>query len=81
MFVGGGASAPGLLDACWQALLPRGRLVANVVTLEGERALLDWQARHGGELTRLEIAHMDRIGAYHGWQPARPVTQLAAAKP
>ena len=81
VFVGGGASAPGLLEACWQALLPRGRLVANVVTLEGERALLDWQARHGGELMRVEIARMDRIGAYHGWQPARPVTQLAASKP
>ncbi|MCE3249933.1 MAG: precorrin-6y C5,15-methyltransferase (decarboxylating), CbiE subunit [Geminicoccaceae bacterium] len=81
IFVGGGASLPGLLDVCWQALAPGGRLVANVVTLEGEQALLASQARHGGELVRIEVARIDRIGAYHGWRPARPVTQLAALKP
>ena len=81
VFVGGGASLPGLLDACWQALLPGGRLVANVVTLEGEQALLAWHARHGGELIRIEVARIDALGAFHGWRPARPVTQLAASKP
>ena len=81
VFVGGGASLPGLLDACWQALGSGGRLVANVVTLEGEQALLAWQARQGGDLVRIEVARIDQIGAYHGWRPARPVTQLAALKP
>jgi precorrin-6B C5,15-methyltransferase / cobalt-precorrin-6B C5,C15-methyltransferase len=81
VFVGGGASVPGLLEACWQALAPGGRLVANVVTLEGEQALLDWYGRHGGELIRIEVARIDALGAFHGWRPARPVTQLVAAKP
>jgi precorrin-6Y C5,15-methyltransferase (decarboxylating) len=81
VFVGGGATAEGLLDACWQALPPGGRLVANVVTLEGERALLAWQANHGGELIRIAVARVDRVGSYHGWRPAMPVTQLAAHRP
>ncbi len=81
VFVGGGVTAAGLLDVCWRALRPGGRLVANVVTLEGERALLAWQADHGGELVRIAITRVDRIGSYHGWRPAMPVTQLAVHKP
>jgi precorrin-6Y C5,15-methyltransferase (decarboxylating) len=81
VFVGGGITAPGLLDACWQALRSRGRLIANVVSLEGERMLLDWQANHGGELIRIAVARVDQVGSYHGWRPAMPVTQLAASKP
>jgi precorrin-6Y C5,15-methyltransferase (decarboxylating) len=81
VFVGGGVTAPGLLDACWQALSPAGRLVANVVTVEGERALLAWQADHGGELVRIAVARVDQVGGYQGWRPAMPVTQLAAHKP
>ena len=37
VFVGGGADrAPGVLERCWAALRPGGRLVANAVTLESE---------------------------------------------
>jgi precorrin-6Y C5,15-methyltransferase (decarboxylating) len=81
VFVGGGVTAEGLLDVCWQALRPGGRLVANVVTIEGERTLLAWQASHGGDLVRIAVARVDQIGGYHGWRPAMPVTQLAAHKP
>ena len=81
VFVGGGITAPGLLEACWQALPQGGRLVANVVTLEGERVLLDWQARHGGELIRIAVARIEPVGGYQGWRPALPVTQFAAHKP
>jgi precorrin-6Y C5,15-methyltransferase (decarboxylating) len=81
VFVGGGLGTPGLIDACWEALGPRGRLVANVVTVEGERALLDWQARHGGDLVRIAVARLDPLGARHGWRPLIPVTQLALEKP
>jgi len=80
LFVGGGVGTPGLLDACWRALRPRGRLVANVVTVEGERTLLDWQARHGGDLVRIAVARLDPVGARHGWRPLMPVTQLALEK-
>jgi len=81
IFVGGGIGTPGLLDACWQALRPRGRLVANVVTAEGERALLEWHARHGGELVRIAVARLDPLGSHHAWRPLIPVTQLALEKP
>jgi precorrin-6Y C5,15-methyltransferase (decarboxylating) len=81
VFVGGGITTDGLLDNCWQALASGGRLVANVVTLEGEQALLAWQARHGGELIRISVARVERVGAYHGWRPSLAVTQLAAGKP
>ena len=44
--------APGVLPALWAALRPGGRLVANVVTTEGEARLLDWQPDTAGALTR-----------------------------
>jgi precorrin-6Y C5,15-methyltransferase (decarboxylating) len=80
VFVGGGLSAPGLLEHCWQALAQGGRLVANAVTIEGERILLDWHARCGGELVRLAIARAEPVGRFHGWHPAMPVTQLAVTR-
>jgi precorrin-6B C5,15-methyltransferase / cobalt-precorrin-6B C5,C15-methyltransferase len=80
VFVGGGLSAPGLIERCWQALPPGGRLVANAVTIEGERTLLDWHARSGGELVRLAIARAEPVGRFEGWRPAMPVTQLAVTR-
>jgi precorrin-6Y C5,15-methyltransferase (decarboxylating) len=80
VFVGGAVSAPGLLEACWEALATGGRLVANAVTLEGEQALIAAQTTHGGTLTRLEIAHAEPIGGLTGWRPQRPVVQWAAIK-
>ena len=35
VFIGGGISAPGTFEGAWEALLPGGRMVANVVTIEG----------------------------------------------
>ena len=81
IFVGGGIADPELLPALWDALRPGGRLVANVVSLAGERAILEWQARHGGSLTRIAVSHAEPLGAQQGWRPQLPVTQLAAAKP
>jgi len=81
IFVGGGIADPELLPALWDALRPGGRFVANVVSLSGERAVIDWQARLGGTLTRIAISHAEPLGAQQGWRPQLPVTQLAAAKP
>jgi precorrin-6Y C5,15-methyltransferase (decarboxylating) len=81
VFVGGGLTAPGLLEACWQALPPGGRLVANTVTLESEALLTTWYRRHGGELVRLAVAHAVPVGGFTGWRQAMPVTQWAAVKP
>ncbi|WNV76168.1 precorrin-6y C5,15-methyltransferase (decarboxylating) subunit CbiE [Geodermatophilus sp. DSM 44513] len=74
VFVGGGLTSDGLLEVCWAALRPGGRLVANAVTVEGEAVLAAWRARVGGELTRLSVAHAVPVGGFSGWRPAMPVT-------
>ncbi|MGP3983213.1 precorrin-6y C5,15-methyltransferase (decarboxylating) subunit CbiE [Streptomyces sp. KR80] len=81
VFVGGGATVPGLLETCWSALPPGGRLVVNTVTLESEALLADWYRRHGGELVRIAVAHAAPVGGFTGWRQAMPVTQWAAVKP
>ncbi|MGU3362486.1 precorrin-6y C5,15-methyltransferase (decarboxylating) subunit CbiE [Methylobacterium sp. M6A4_1b] len=80
VFIGGGVTAPGVLDAAVAALPPGGRLVANVVTLEGEAVLLAAFAQRGGRLKRLTVAHADPVGHLHGWRSAMPVTQWAWVK-
>ncbi|MCX3062311.1 precorrin-6y C5,15-methyltransferase (decarboxylating) subunit CbiE [Streptomyces beihaiensis] len=80
VFIGGGLTAPGLLDACWAALRAGGRLVANTVTLESEALLTDRYRRHGGELTRLSVAHAVPVGGFTGWRQAMPVTQWSVTK-
>ncbi|MFG2329988.1 precorrin-6y C5,15-methyltransferase (decarboxylating) subunit CbiE [Streptomyces sp. NPDC048604] len=80
VFIGGGLTAPGLLDACWAALPPGGRLVANTVTLESEALLADWYRRHGGELVRLAVAQAVPVGGFTGWRQAMPVTQWSVTK-
>jgi precorrin-6Y C5,15-methyltransferase (decarboxylating) len=81
VFVGGGASDPGVLDAVGAALRPGGRLVVNAATLQTEALLI---ARHdslGGELIRIAIARAQPIGGMTGWRPALPVTQWRWVKP
>ncbi|GAA2734650.1 precorrin-6y C5,15-methyltransferase (decarboxylating) subunit CbiE [Streptomyces nogalater] len=80
VFVGGGLTAPGLLDTCWAALPLGGRLVANTVTLESEALLADAHRRHGGDLVRLAVAHAVPVGRFTGWRQAMPVTQWAVHK-
>ena len=81
VFIGGGASEPGVLDAAIAALKPGGRLVANAVTLETEAALIARQAALGGTLTRIAISRADSVGGKTGWRPAMPVTQWVWVKP
>ncbi|NBE50948.1 precorrin-6y C5,15-methyltransferase (decarboxylating) subunit CbiE [Streptomyces boluensis] len=80
VFIGGGLTTPGLLDACWQALPVGGRLVANTVTLESEALLADTYRRYGGDLVRLAVAHAVPVGGFTGWRQSMPVTQWAAQK-
>ncbi|MFE3447544.1 precorrin-6y C5,15-methyltransferase (decarboxylating) subunit CbiE [Nonomuraea sp. NPDC059194] len=80
VFVGGGATVPGLLEACWRALPPGGRLVANAVTLESESVLTTWYGRHGGDLVRLSVARAAPVGGFTGWRTAMPVTIWTATK-
>jgi precorrin-6B C5,15-methyltransferase / cobalt-precorrin-6B C5,C15-methyltransferase len=80
VFVGGGASREGVLDAVWQALPPGGRLVVNSVTLETEAVLIARQARHGGGLLRLAIERAGPVGGRTGWRAAMPVVQWSVTK-
>jgi len=81
IFLGGGVADEALFDACWEALKPGGRLVANAVTLDGEAALYARQAQFGGELVRIEIGVLDQVGAHRVLRPRLPVTQWAVVKP
>jgi len=81
IFVGGGASALGMLDACLAALKPGGRLVANAVTLETEAALLVRHAELGGDLIRIAVSRAGQVGGKTGWRPTMPVTQWVWGKP
>jgi precorrin-6Y C5,15-methyltransferase (decarboxylating) len=81
IFVGGGGSDPAVLDACWAALRPGGRLVANAVTLQTESALVARCTELGGDLIRLEVSHAVALGRFTGWHAEHPVTQWAAIKP
>lgn len=80
IFVGGGATEPGLVDACWEALRPGGRLVVHGVTLETDALLTERYAELGGELSRLHVEHASPIGSFTGWTPSRAVTQWSATK-
>jgi precorrin-6Y C5,15-methyltransferase (decarboxylating) len=70
VFVGGGASRPGVLETCWEALGVGGRMVVHAVTLETEQLLVEQYRRHGGELTRLSVEHAGPLGTFTCWTPA-----------
>ncbi|TMR00767.1 precorrin-6y C5,15-methyltransferase (decarboxylating) subunit CbiE [Actinomadura soli] len=74
VFVGGGLTVPGLLERCWDALRPGGRLVANAVTLESEVRVAQARETHGGELVRVGVERAGPLGGFTGWRPAMPVT-------
>ena len=80
VFVGGGLSAPGLVDAAWAALKRGGLFVANAVTLEGESVLAELHRSKGGEMRRLAVAHAEPVGPHRGWRAAMPVTQWVGRK-
>jgi precorrin-6Y C5,15-methyltransferase (decarboxylating) len=78
VFVGGGGSQA-LFDHLRATLPPGTRLVANAVTLETETLLATLHARHGGTLTRIDIATATPLSAFRGWTAARPVVQWATS--
>lgn len=81
IFVGGGGTDPGVMEAAINSLRPGGRLVANAVTLELEALLLQLHQKIGGSLTRIAIARADPVGSMTGWRPSMPITQWAWTKP
>ncbi len=81
VFVGGGASDAGVLDAAARALRTGGRLVVNAVTLETEALLIARHAALGGELIRIAISRAEPLGRMSTLRPALPVTQWVWTKP
>jgi precorrin-6Y C5,15-methyltransferase (decarboxylating) len=72
IFLGGGASAPGMLEAARAALRPGGRLLVTAVTLRTEALLLAEQAARGGELTRIAVARARPLGRHQPMAPVAP---------
>lgn len=81
VFVGGGLSGTGVLQAAWAALGSGGRLVANGVTLESEAVLNAAFQEFGGTMIRLSVERLGPLGGMHGYRPAMTVTQYRVVKP
>jgi precorrin-6Y C5,15-methyltransferase (decarboxylating) len=81
IFIGGGLTQPGLLDACLDRLPAGGRLVANVVTVEAEAIAAQAYSRFGGRLERFQHYEAEPLGGFTGWRPRMPITQWAVTKP
>jgi precorrin-6Y C5,15-methyltransferase (decarboxylating) len=81
IFVGGGASDAGVLEAVAAALRAGGRLIVNAATLQTEALLLARHAELGGELIRIAIARAEPVGGMSAFRPALPVTQWRWVKP
>lgn len=79
IFIGGGLSS-NLIELCFGALKPGGRLVANAVTVESETILLSAFNTLGGEMIRLSIHKASPVGKMTGWKPLMPVTQWSLIK-
>ncbi len=75
IFIGGGASAPGAIEAAVAALPAGGRLVVNAVTLETQAVLVEERAKRGGDLVQIAVAHAEPVGRFTGWRAAMPVVQ------
>ncbi len=73
IFVGGGFGAV-LMDRL-AARHSGTRLVVNTVTLETEALVTALHQTHGGTLMRMDVAVVEALGAFRGWQAARPVVQ------
>ncbi|MGJ4891039.1 precorrin-6y C5,15-methyltransferase (decarboxylating) subunit CbiE [Bradyrhizobium sp. HKCCYLRH3099] len=80
IFIGGGISEQGVFETAWAKLKPGGRLVANVISLEGEARVTDLFGRHGGDLVRIAVSRIEPVGRMHGWRQAMPVTQWRVTK-
>ncbi|MEJ5019692.1 precorrin-6y C5,15-methyltransferase (decarboxylating) subunit CbiE [Ochrobactrum vermis] len=81
IFIGGGVTDNKVIEICWDALKPGGRLVANAVTLQSEMLLFNWREKSGGELTRIGVAQAGTLGSFDVWRQALPVTIYCGFKP
>jgi precorrin-6Y C5,15-methyltransferase (decarboxylating) len=81
IFVGGGSTGEGVIDAAWTALPHGGRLVVNGVTIETQAELTRLFNALGGELKAIQMSYADPVGGFHGMRPVLPVMQWSVVKP
>lgn len=81
IFIGGGLTADGVLDTCWERLPAGGQMVAHAVTIESEALLHEWHRARGGDLVKIAVSYLDPLGTFTTWRPALPVTQWQVTRP
>ncbi len=80
IFIGGGGTAQGVMEAAMAALKPGGRLVANGVTIQMQTKLMALHQQHGGRLIQFAISEAAPLGSMTTWRPALPITQWTWSK-
>jgi precorrin-6B C5,15-methyltransferase / cobalt-precorrin-6B C5,C15-methyltransferase len=80
VFIGGGIDHDGVFEACWVALKMGANLVANAVTLEGDRRLITLQEQHGGDLVRMDVSTLSHVGDLRALRPRMSVLQWRTRK-
>lgn len=81
VFIGGGMGDTGVFETSWEALRSGGRIVGNVVTLEGELHVIDLQEKYGGDLVRIDVSILSKVGQLRALKPRMSVLQWRATKP
>jgi len=79
VFVGGGGD-DALLSRLWEMMPDGCRLVLNAVTIETEALVLDWSARKGGALLKIELSEPTAIGRRRGWRAGLPILQWSVVR-
>jgi len=80
IFIGGDVSNHALFEACFGVLKIGGRMVANAVTIEGEKALFEWHEKLGGELVRVAISTLKQTENYRMFDPKKTIMQWLIVK-
>ena len=79
VFIGGGFTEE-LFNCIWN-IIPNGtKLVANSVTLETNAIFSELQKIYGGNLTKIEISNVKKLGTKRSWNYNYPVTQFVLEK-
>ena len=78
IFVGGGGVD--VIDAAYDTLASGRIMVVNAVTIETQSLAAARHAQYGGQLTMIDIAHAEPLGAFRGWVKSRPIMQWTVRK-
>ncbi len=80
IFVGGGVSQDGVLEACWDRLTIGGTLVSNAVTMESQQRLMAFGGSIDAAFTTLAAARSGNVGRLTALRPMMEVLQMVVKK-